>query len=55
MGYKVQYRANSFNIGKVTENWQCLCTIGGDRKPKLAFNTNVIGEFGTPHLTFNEP
>ena len=21
MGYKVQFRANSFNVGKVTENW----------------------------------
>jgi len=21
MGYKVQFRANSFNVGKVLENW----------------------------------
>ena len=23
MGYKVQFRANSFNIGQVLENWHC--------------------------------
>jgi hydrocephalus-inducing protein len=55
MGYKVQFRANSFNVGKVLENWQCQVTIGGDRKPKIAFNTNVTGEFITPSLTFGEP
>ena len=41
MGYKVQFRANSSNIGKVLENWQCQATIGGERKPKIAFNVNV--------------
>lgn len=55
MGYKVQFRANSFNIGKVMENWQCLGTIGGDRKPKILFDTNVMGEFGTPQLQFSDP
>ena len=30
-------------------------TIGGDRKPKIAFNTNVTGDFITPSLSFSEP
>lgn len=54
MGYKVQFRANSFNVGKVLENWQCQATIGGERKPKVAFDTNVTGEFITPSLSFSE-
>lgn len=36
------------------ENWQCQATIGGDRKPKVAFNANVQGEFITPSLSFSE-
>ena len=55
MGYKVQFRANSFNIGKVIENWVCLGTILNDRKAKILFDTNVMGEFGTPHLSFSDP
>jgi len=55
MGYKVQFRANSANVGKVLENWQCQATIGAERKPKVAFNTNVTGEFITPSLNFGEP
>jgi len=54
MGYKVQFRANSFNVGKVLENYQCQATIGGERKGKVAFNTNVTGEFITPSLSFSE-
>jgi hydrocephalus-inducing protein len=42
-------------VGKILENWQCQATIGGERKPKLAFNTNVLGEFITPSLSFSEP
>ena len=37
------------------ENWQCLGTILNDRKPKILFDTNVMGEFGTPHLNFSDP
>lgn len=55
MGYKVQFRANSFSVGKVVESWQCLAAIGGERKPKAVFNTNVTGEFITPSLNFSEP
>lgn len=55
MGYKVQFRANSFNVGEVKENWQCQATIGGDRKPKIAFSPTVAGEFITPSLSFSEP
>jgi len=55
MGYKVQFRANSANVGKVLENWECQAAMGGDRKPKAAFSTNVMGEFITPSLGFSEP
>ena len=37
------------------ENWQCQAAIGGERKPKVVFNTNVVGEFITPSLSFSEP
>jgi hydrocephalus-inducing protein len=55
MGYQVQFRANSFNVGEVKETWQCQAQIGGDRKPKVAFSTVVRGEFITPSLSFSEP
>jgi hypothetical protein len=30
-------------------------TIGGDRKPKVVFNTNVLEKFIAPSLNFNPP
>jgi hydrocephalus-inducing protein len=55
MGIPIQFRANSFNIGKITETWTCNVTVGGDRKPKTVYNTSVVGEFITPGLNFSEP
>jgi hydrocephalus-inducing protein len=55
MGYKVQFRANSFNVDEAKEEWQCQCTIAGERKPKVAFSTRVFGKFINPSLSFSEP
>ena len=55
MGYKVQFRANSFAVGEIKEQWQCLVTIGGERKPKIVFTTNVMGDFIVPGLQFDPP
>jgi hypothetical protein len=41
MGIPIQFRANSFNIGKIVETWSCNVTVGGDRKPKTVYNTIV--------------
>ena len=41
MGIPIQFRANSFNMGKIVETWQCNVTVGGDRKPKTVYNTTV--------------
>lgn len=41
MGINVSFRANSFNVGKVIETWQCSSVVGGERKPKVVFNTTV--------------
>lgn len=55
MGYRVQFRANTGRVGEHTENWLCLAAIGGERKPKTVFNTNVTGTFINPSLNFSEP
>ena len=55
MGIPIQFRANSFNVGKITETWVCNVTVGGDRKPKTVYNSIVGGEFITPGLNFSEP
>lgn len=55
MGIMVQFRANSQTIGKVIENWLCNVTSGGERKPKVAYNANIQGDFITPQLTFSDP
>ena len=54
MGIMIQFRANSFNIGKIIESWACNVIVGGDRKPKTVYNTIVQGEFITPQLNFSE-
>ena len=54
MGIMIQFRANSFNIGKIIETWVCNVIVGGDRKPKTVYNTTVQGEFITPALNFSE-
>jgi hypothetical protein len=41
MGIMVQFRANSPLVGKIIENWLCNVTSGGERKPKVAYNSNV--------------
>lgn len=54
MGIMIQVRANSAIIGKVVENWLCNITSGGERKPKVAYNSNIQGDFITPMLNFSE-
>jgi len=39
MGIFVQFRANSFNKGKWTEQFVCTTVVGGERKPKEAYKT----------------
>jgi hydrocephalus-inducing protein len=41
MGIMVQFRANSPLVGKIIENWLCNVTQGGERKPRIAYNSNV--------------
>lgn len=41
MGIMIQFRANSFNVGKIIETWACNVIVGGDRKPKTVYNTTV--------------
>lgn len=41
MGIMIQVRANSATVGRVIENWLCNVTSGGERKPKVAYNTNI--------------
>lgn len=55
MGIMVEFRANSSQIGRMVEPWQCQAVIGNDRKPKPVFNCNVFGNFITPILQFNYP
>jgi hydrocephalus-inducing protein len=55
MGIHIQFRANSFNTGKIAETWTCNVTVGGDRKPKTVYNTTVQGDFITPGLAFSDP
>lgn len=55
MGIMVEFRANSFQIGKISEPWQCQVVIGSERKPKPVFNSNIFGNFITPSLLFNQP
>lgn len=54
MGYRVQFRANSSNTGDAKEEWHCLATLQGERKPKVAFQPRVVGHFITPSLIFSE-
>ena len=54
MGIMIQFRANSATIGKVVENWLCNVTSGGERKPKVAYNATVQGDFIVPTLNFSE-
>jgi hydrocephalus-inducing protein len=54
MGIMIQFRANSPLTGKIIENWLCNVTSGGERKPKVAYNSNVVGDFIIPQLNFSE-
>lgn len=54
MGIMVQVRANSTTVGKIVENWLCNVTSGGERKPKVAYNANIQGDFMIPQLAFSE-
>lgn len=53
MGIMIEFRANSFKVGTITETWQCLVMIGSERKPKPVFTSQVVGKFITPSLSFN--
>ena len=54
MGIMIQVRANSTLVGKIVENWLCNVTSGGERKPKVAYNASIQGDFMTPQLNFTE-
>lgn len=54
MGIMVQFRANSFVTGHMTEEFLCNVTIGGERKPKTVFHTMCAGDFQGPQLNFSE-
>ena len=53
MGIMVEFRANSSQVGKMQEPWQCQVVIGSDRKPKNVFTPLIFGNFITPILHFN--
>ena len=55
MGIFIQFRANSFNKGKMTEQFICTTVVGGERKPKEAYKTTWVGEFIGPQLEYSEP
>lgn len=55
MGIFIQFRANSFNKGKMTEQFVCTTVVGGERKPKEAYKTTCVGEFIGPQLEYSEP
>jgi hypothetical protein len=54
MGYKVRFRALSANTGDCEEAWACQISVGGDRKPQVAFTPKVSGCFIQPSLNFSE-
>lgn len=39
MGIFIQFRANSFNKGKISEQFVCTTVVGGETKPKEAYKT----------------
>lgn len=39
MGIFIQFRANSFNKGRMTEQFICTTAVAGERKPKEAYKT----------------
>ena len=53
-GVMFQFRAYSAKKGTVTEGYQLLTQIGNDRKSSLLLETNLVGEFISPTLTFSE-
>jgi hydrocephalus-inducing protein len=53
MGIMIEFRANSFKTGKISEIWQCQVMTGAERKPKPVWTLNVFGNFITPTLMFN--
>ena len=55
MGIMVEVRAYSHHIGQVAEPWECQVTVGSERKPRVAFKSNITADFITPSLTFNNP
>ena len=55
MGIFIQFRANSFNKGKMIEQFVYMIVVGGEIKPKEAYKTTWVGEFIGPHLnTLNQ-
>ena len=51
----MEFRANSKEVGTISEPWQCQAIVGNDRKPKPVFTSNVFGNFITPILKFSHP
>lgn len=41
MGVFIQFRANSFNVGRIMEQFVCNSSIQGERKPRLVYTTTV--------------
>lgn len=55
MGIFIQFRANSFNKGRISEQFVCTTVVGGETKPKEAYKTTCVGEFIGPQLEYSDP
>lgn len=41
MGIMIEVRANSHQVGQISEPWECQMLIGSERKPKPAFKSII--------------
>jgi hydrocephalus-inducing protein len=55
MGIFIQFRANSFTKGKMSEQFICNSIVGGERKPREVFKTTCVGNFIGPQLEYSDP
>ena len=55
MGIHIQFRANSFQKGQMSEQFICTTIVRGERRPKEAYKTTCIGQFIGPQLEYSDP
>ena len=55
MGIHIQFRANSFQKGEMSEQFICTTMVKGERKPKEAYKTTCVGRFIGPQLEYSDP